>query len=103
MAGVAGDDFSGGDAFVLGLVRQHRPGDHVADGIDACHVGLVMPIGDDATAVVLRDAGLLEAKTFRERHPPIAISATSASTVSAAPPAAGSICAFSRAPDLSMR
>ena len=39
MAGLAGDDLGHRDALVLGLVREHRPGDHVADRIDARHIG----------------------------------------------------------------
>ena len=39
MAGLAGEDFGDRDAFVLGLVRQHRAGDDVADGIDAGDIG----------------------------------------------------------------
>ena len=42
VAGLAGEDFGDRDALVLGLVRQHRPGDHVADGVDAGHIGGVM-------------------------------------------------------------
>ena len=56
------------DAFVFRLVRQHRPGNHVADGVDARNIGREMMIGDNAAAIVERDAGFLEAETFRVRH-----------------------------------
>src|SRR2546430_3177172 len=39
-------------AFVLGLVRKHRPGDHVADGVNAGHVGLVVRVHDHPAAIV---------------------------------------------------
>ena len=52
VAGLAGEDFGDRDALVLGLVRQHRAGDHVADGVDAGHVGGEMRVDDDAAAVV---------------------------------------------------
>ena len=52
VAGLAGQDLGRRHALVLGLVRQHRAGDHVADGVDAGHVGLVVRIDDDALPVV---------------------------------------------------
>ena len=68
MAGLAGDDFGDRDALVLGLVRQHRPGDHVADGIDAGDVGREMRVDDDAAAIVLLDADGFEAEPFGVGH-----------------------------------
>jgi hypothetical protein len=32
-----------GDALLLGLVRQHRAADHITDGVDARHLGLIVP------------------------------------------------------------
>ena len=68
MAGLAGDDLGDRDAFVLGLVRQHRPGDHVADGVDAGHVGREMRVDDDAAALSLVDAGLFEPEALGVGH-----------------------------------
>ncbi len=68
MAGLAGEDFGDRDAFVLGLVRQHRAGDDVADGVDAGDVGLEMVIDDDAAALVLLDAERFEAEAFGVGH-----------------------------------
>ena len=56
------------DAFVLGLVRQHRPGDDVADGVDAGDVGLEMRIDDDAAAIVALDADRFEAEALGVGH-----------------------------------
>ena len=63
MPRLAGDVFGGGDAFVLGLVREHRPRDHVADRIDAFDIGLEARVDDDALLVVELDA------RFRETEP----------------------------------
>ena len=70
MAGLAGEDFGDRDAFLLRLVRQHRPGDDVADGIDAGDIGAEMRIDDDAAAIVLLHAGGFEAEAFGVGHAP---------------------------------
>ena len=70
MAGLARDDFGAGHAFVLGLVREHRTRHHVADRIDALHAGDEMRVDLDATAVIERDAGLLQAEAFGVGHAP---------------------------------
>ena len=99
VAGLAGDDLGDGDAFVLGLVRQHRAGDHVADGVDAGDVGREMRVDDDAAAVVELRRRPPRARGLRCKGTrPIATSTTSASIVSAAPPAAGSTLTFSASP-----
>ena len=56
------------DAFVLALVRQHRPADHIADGVDALHIGLEMIVDHDAAALVERDARFLQPETFGVGH-----------------------------------
>src|SRR5580693_10710135 len=53
MAGLAGENFGNRDAFFLGLMRQHRAGNGVADGIDAGNVGAEVRVNDDPAAVVL--------------------------------------------------
>ena len=68
MTRLARDDLGDRDAFVLGLVREHRPGDHVADREDARHVRLEMRVDDDAPLVVERDAGFLEPEPSVIRH-----------------------------------
>ena len=50
-------------AFMLGLVGQHRRARHVADGIDARHVGVAIAIDDDA-ALVGFDAEGFKAEVF---------------------------------------
>jgi hypothetical protein len=52
MPRLPGENLGHGDALVLGLVRQHRPVDHVADGVDAGHARLIVLIDDDTSAVV---------------------------------------------------
>ena len=65
---LAGDDFGDGNAFVLGLMRQHRPAHDIADGVDARHVGSEMLVDDDA-ATLRRDAGSLKSQPRDERTP----------------------------------
>ena len=67
VTGLAGDDLGDRDALVLGLVREHRPGDHVADRVDAGDVGGEMRVGDDAAALH-RDAELGEAEALGVGH-----------------------------------
>ena len=42
MPRLAGQHFGQRHAFILGLVRQHRAADDIADGIDAGHIGFEM-------------------------------------------------------------
>ena len=58
-----------GDALVLGLVGEHRPAHHVADGVDAGHVGREVVVDDDAAALG-RDAGRFQAEAVRVGTPP---------------------------------
>ena len=72
-AGQAGDILGDGNAFVLGLVRQHRTGDDVADRPDARNLGAELMIGLDLTARVQLQANLVEAEalgvgTTTDRH-----------------------------------
>ena len=48
---LAGERLDAGDAVLARLVRQHRPVDHVADGVDAGHGGLEMRVDGDAAAL----------------------------------------------------
>ena len=57
------DRLDADDAFVLGLVRQHRRAGDVADGVDARHVGLADAVDDDAAAVGLH-AELFQAEVL---------------------------------------
>ncbi len=68
MPGLAGENLGAGDALVLGLVGEHRTGDHVADGVDALHAGGEMRIDLHAAAIVERDAGFLEAEALGVGH-----------------------------------
>ena len=62
MTGLAGQNLGDRDALVLGLVGEHRPGDHVADGVDAVDIGAVVRIDLDAPALVGDDAGFGKAE-----------------------------------------
>ena len=62
MAALAAKDFRDGNALILGLVCQHRAGNHIADGIDAGHRGLEMLVGFHTAAVIHLDTGLFQAE-----------------------------------------
>ncbi len=68
MAGLAGDDFGGRDAFVFGLVRQHRARDDVADGVDAGDIGAEMLVDEHPAAIVFLHADRLETKPVGVWH-----------------------------------
>ncbi len=55
-------------AFVFSLVRQHRTGDHIADGPDARNIGRIVVINNDASAFIQLDAELLETQPLGVRH-----------------------------------
>jgi hypothetical protein len=56
VASLSSKNFRNRNPLVLGLVREHRSRDHVADRIDAWHVGRVAMIDLDAAAIVEPDA-----------------------------------------------
>ena len=89
-AGLPGDVLGHGDALVLGLVGQHRAGDHVADRPDAVDLGAEVVVGLDLAALVEFEADRVEAEAVGVGLRPMATSTQSASSVSASPPAAGS-------------
>ena len=70
VARLARENLRRGHALVLGLVGQHRPGDHVADGIDAGHAGLEVRVDHDALPVVELDARGFKSETFGVGHAP---------------------------------
>ena len=59
--------FDAGDPFLLGLVREHRAGDDVADRVDAFDVGAEMFVHLDPLLFVELDADFLRADSFGER------------------------------------
>src|SRR5258708_34416615 len=67
--GLAGDNFRDRDTLVLGLVREHRARDHVADGLDALHIGRKMRVDLDAAVIIYRDACFLQPEAFVIRQP----------------------------------
>ena len=62
--------FRGRDAFLLGLMCEHRAGDDVADGVDAGDIGAQMRVDDNAAAIVPLDAGRVETEAVGKRHAP---------------------------------
>src|SRR5690606_17580202 len=62
VAVLTGDDLGHGDAFVLGLVREHGADDDVADGIDILGAGAVALADRHAAALVDRNADRREAE-----------------------------------------
>ena len=60
MTGLAGQQLGERDAFVLGLVSQHRAADDIADGKDAVDIALEMLADDDPAFVVALDAQRFE-------------------------------------------
>src|SRR3569623_748770 len=56
VAGLAGDVLGDHHAFVGGLVRQHRPAHHGADGVDVGEIGAAVFVYHDVTTRVEREA-----------------------------------------------
>ena len=57
--GLTGNDLGSGDAFIFGFVREHRPGDHIANGVDAFYRCREMRIDLHTAAIVEGDTGFL--------------------------------------------
>ena len=68
VAMLAGENFGHRDAFVLGLMRQHGAAHHIADGVNAGHIGGEMVV-DDHLAALHRHAEGLQAEAFGEGAP----------------------------------
>jgi hypothetical protein len=68
-AGLTRDKLRRRNALILGLVRQHRPGGDVANGIDARDARLEIMADFNLSAFVESDARLVEAETFSVRTP----------------------------------
>ena len=65
-----GQRLDAGDAVLARLVRQHRPVDHVANGVDAGHRCLEVAVDGDAAAVREFHAHLVEPETGHVGTPP---------------------------------
>ena len=70
VTGFARDDFHARDPFVFGFVRQHRTGNHIADGINAFDVRAEMFVHFDALLFVELDTDFFRAESVRERATP---------------------------------
>src|SRR5262245_32914303 len=55
------------NAFLLGLVREHHPADHVADRVDAGDVGLIVRIDAYEPFRIERHADAVEPQLIRDR------------------------------------
>ena len=71
----AADNFGCNLAFVRGLVRQHRLADDVADGVDVLHIGFLLFVDSNETALINLYAGGFGVNQFaigaaanREQH-----------------------------------
>ena len=62
VARLARDDLGDGHALILGLVRKHRAGDRVTDGVDAVDAGFPMVVRLDLAALVHVDAQVRQAQ-----------------------------------------
>ena len=58
VTGLARDDFDAGNSFILGFVREHRPGDHITDGINTIHIRPEMFVNFDTPLLVKCDSDL---------------------------------------------
>ena len=70
VAGLAGHDLDRDHGLVLGLVRQHGAGNHVADGEDCGHAGPESLIHRDAALVVAPHPDLIQPETGGIGPPP---------------------------------
>ena len=64
VTGLAGEILHACDPFLLGLVRQHRPSNDVANGVDAFHVRAEMFVDFDPLPFVKLDADFLRTDSF---------------------------------------
>ena len=65
MAGIPRDQFRNGDALVLGFVGKHGPIDHIANGENTVHIGLIMSVRNDPALVVQLHADGFETQPVR--------------------------------------
>ena len=56
------------DTLVFRLVRQHGPGNDIANRIDPVDVALVVFIDHHTATIVFLNADCLKTQAFRERH-----------------------------------
>src|SRR6266446_4277744 len=66
MAGFARDDFHASDSFVFGFVGQHRPGNHIAYGINTFDIRAEILVYFDSFFFIQRDTQFLRTQTIRE-------------------------------------
>ncbi len=69
MCGLTGNVFSDCDPFLRGFMRQHRPGDAIADGIHAADCGGAMVIDRDAARVIELQADSLKIQPVTKGSP----------------------------------
>ena len=69
-ARLASDQLYARDGFFVGIVRQDGPTDDVADGINAGHVGLIVPVSFNKAALVHLDPRHVKANYVGERTTP---------------------------------
>ncbi len=67
MTSLARDPFGNRDAIFFSFVREHRAGDHVADGPNTRHVRAKMFVDFDSFALIELPADFVETETIRIR------------------------------------
>jgi hypothetical protein len=70
VTGFPGNHFHAGDAFLLRLVRQHRPSDDVADRVKAFDVCLEVLVNFDAAPIIHGDPELFGKHSLGESAAP---------------------------------
>src|SRR6266446_2912807 len=60
------NDFDGGHSFIFRLVREHRPSDHIPNGVNAFHVCSEMLVYFNALLFIELDTNFVHAHAFRK-------------------------------------
>src|SRR5437016_13470099 len=68
MAMPCSNSFDASDRFFLGLVREHRASNHIADGVDAFHTGRKIPVDWNISLLVQFNPDGVQTEVFRIRH-----------------------------------
>ena len=70
VAGFSGNDLNAGNAFIFGLVREHRAGNDVANGVDSFDIRPKMLVDLDPFSLIKFDPNFFCAETLAERLAP---------------------------------
>jgi hypothetical protein len=70
VAGFSGNDLNAGNAFIFGLVREHRAGNDVANGVDSFDIRPKMLVDLDPFSLIKFDPNFFCAETLAKRLAP---------------------------------